>query len=85
LGSSSAIDENTQQLHRPLDLVAQDRDRAIDAFTPAGHQSVEVGTPDERELRAECDRGHDVGTVHDARVDHHRGVLADLAHDGRSR
>ena len=47
----------------------------------AGHQPVEVGAADERELRAEGDRGDDVGAVHDAGVDHHLDVLADLAHD----
>ena len=28
-------------------------------------------------------RGDDVGAVHDAGVDHHLGVVADLAHDVR--
>ena len=72
-----------EQLHRALDLGAQDRDRLVDAATPAGHEAVEVRAADEREARAERDRRHDVGAGHDARVEVHLHVGADLAHDVR--
>ena len=62
---------DAEQLHRALDL---GRARiSIVRSTPcasAGHEAVEVGAADERELRAEGDRGDDVGAVHDAGVDH---------------
>lgn len=45
--------------------------------------SVEVDATDQGEPGAERDARHDVGARHDARVEVHLGVVADLVHDLR--
>src|SRR5690606_32741849 len=69
-----------QQLHGAHEFTREDLDRAIDTGAPTRHEAVEVGPPDHREPRAECDGGHDVGPVHDAGVDADLDVPAHLAH-----
>ena len=71
---------DAEEGHRARELGAQDVDRLVDARATTGHQAVEVRAADEGELRPQRDRCDDVRAVHDARVDHDRGVLADLAH-----
>src|ERR1700761_2952023 len=61
-----------EQLHGADDLVAEDRDRAVDAGPAASHEAVEVRAADEGELGAHGDRCHHVGPVNDA------GVYGDL-------
>src|SRR5665811_1371342 len=72
---------DAQQFHRPNDLALQDGDRTVDAIAATGHESIQVGTADERELGAHRDSRDDVGARHDAGVQMHLGVVADLAHD----
>jgi hypothetical protein len=61
---------DTEQAHRALDLRPQDLDRAVDTKTPSGHQPVEVGAADHREVGAmgECCRN--------VLSTHHSGVRA---------
>lgn len=78
LGVNSSS-ECAQQFHRADDLVGEDVDGAVDAFTSSGHQAVEVGAADQGELGAQGDGGDDVGAVHDPGVDNHFHVLAHFA------
>jgi len=70
-----------EQLHGAHDLVGENLDGAVDALASTGHEAVEVGTANERELGPERHRRYDIRTVHDAGVDHHLDVVADLASD----
>jgi hypothetical protein len=59
-------------------LVAEDFDGAVHTAAPAGHQPVQVRASHRREPGAEGDRGNDVGSGHDAGVEVHLDVPADL-------
>ena len=78
--SSSSVDTSSSFIVRTIS-VRRIVDRLVDAAPAAGHEAVEVRAADEREARAERDRRHDVGARHDARVEVHLEVGADLAHD----
>ena len=57
----------------------EDLDGPVDAVAAAGHQAVEVGPADQREVGAVGDRGDDVLAGHDPGVEVHLEVAADLA------
>ncbi len=60
---------DAEQLHGAHDLRGEDRDGMVHTCAAPGRQHVQLGAADEGELRAERDRGHDVGAGHDAGVD----------------
>ena len=70
-----------EQPHRPGHPALQDLDRTPHTRLATGHQPIEVGPPDQRAPGAQCDRRHNVGTRHDARIHQDLGLAAELARD----
>src|SRR5699024_978834 len=71
---------HAQQLHGTDDLAAQQFHGAVDTLAAARHQPVQVRPADQRELCTDGDGGHDVGTVHDAGVEHDLCLVTDGCH-----
>ena len=76
---------HADQSHGAGDLGGQDFDRPVDAGLATSHQPVQVGPADKREPGAQRNRGHDVGTGHDAGVQQNFRAPAELTRDGRQK
>lgn len=50
---------DTEQAHRAFYLTAKNLDHAVHTVSPTSHEAVEVGSPDERELRPERTKSSD--------------------------
>jgi hypothetical protein len=75
---SKARDRTAADLcHDDIDLVAQDGNRPTCAGKSAGGPTIERRPPDEAELCAEAQRGHDIGAAPDAAVQHQSRFVAD--------
>src|SRR3954447_12363209 len=80
---------DAEERHRPAYLLGEDLRGAGHTALTAGHQAVQVRPADKAGVRAESDRGDDVGTGHDAGVEIDLGVaahrLADVGKDTQRR
>ena len=71
-GLSSAMDATPSSFIVRTISASQDGDGAVNALAPTRHEPVEVCAAYQREVSAHRDRGHDVGSRHDPRVENDR-------------
>ena len=69
-----------KQLHGAAHLVGKNLDGPVHAAAATGHKPVQVGATDQSELRAQRHRGDNIGTVHNAGIDHHLGIHPYFTH-----
>ena len=52
----------------------------VHAAAATGHKPVQVGATDQSELRTQRHRGDNIGTVHNAGINHHLGIHPYFTH-----